>query len=116
MLFDVIAWLTGEDVSGMEYEEKGVYIDLLCIAWSKVGIPNDPKKLQRMLGLTPAQFKRIWKAVGPKWEPSGDRLFNERLEKTRKEFHARESVKKARGKKGAEARWGKKSKEERAAA
>jgi len=101
-------WLNSESVSTMTYEEKGVYIDLLCIAWTKVGLPKDEAKIARLLGLTRPAFRKIWRTIGEHWEPSGERLFNPRMEEVRKKANANERVKEIRriqAKEAADKRW-----------
>lgn len=74
-----------ENVAAMTLEERGAYITLLCIAWDEHGIPSEPQRLARLLGVTPRRFGRLWDALEPCWQMNGnDRLVNPRQEQERK--------------------------------
>lgn len=69
----------------MSLEETGAYIRLLSQAWDEGGIPADPERRARLLGITRAEHDRIWEAIAAKWKPAkGGRLVNPRLETERK--------------------------------
>ncbi len=63
-------WLTDEKVMMMSKEERGEYIDLLCIDWLNIGI--DEKIIERASELVKSCFVK-----------GGSRWFNNRLKKER---------------------------------
>jgi uncharacterized protein YdaU (DUF1376 family) len=69
---------------GMTLAERGGYTDLLFYAWDMGSLPNDPKRLARMLGVDADEFVAIWPALRPKFVQNADgHLVNERLERER---------------------------------
>lgn len=82
-------WLQG--TSGLEPEEKGVYIDLLCHQHQDGFLPCDLKRLSRKAGLSLEEFKPIWEGIKHKFvviedkngstvgQPSVNRLVNRKL-------------------------------------
>lgn len=105
-LFWAKRWRLSESVRLMTHEEKGVFIDLLSEAWENCGIPDDPRKLARLLGLTPKKFARVWETVGQQWESNGEgRLVNPVLEQVRADYWAAEDKRSKAGRAAAEARW-----------
>lgn len=113
MLLEVTDWLTGEDVSTMTFEEKGVYIDLIAISWAKLGIPSDPRKVQRLLRLSDDEFARVWPVVGEKFTERDDRLpgrlYNDRVEMERQIFYEKQAKQSTAGRKAANSRWQKRT-------
>jgi len=71
-------WLEGT----AEYmpEEKGVYIDLLCFQHQRGGLPNDPVRLAKMVGLSEERFNKIWSVISIHFDRMDDRLVNRRLQ------------------------------------
>lgn len=66
-------WLTDEKVIMMSKEERGDYIDLLCMDWLNEGL--DIKMLAKSSDLVRSCF-----------EQRGERVFNKRLDKERKRY------------------------------
>lgn len=66
-------WLTDEKVIMMSKEERGDYIDLLCLDWLNEGL--DIKMLAKSSDLVRSCF-----------EQRGERVFNKRLDKERKRY------------------------------
>lgn len=61
-------------------EEKGVYIDLLAHQHQDEDLPNDVKRLSRMVGLTEEQFIPIWNNIKHKFIfNKKNRLVNRKL-------------------------------------
>ena len=54
-------------VRRMSWMARGVYIDLLAFIWkdtsTQYSIKNDLDSIRKMLGLTSAQFKKIWNEI-----------------------------------------------------
>jgi len=71
-------WLEG--TAEMTPEEKGVYIDLLAHQHQRGGLPVDTKRLSKMVGLSEQEFLKIWQLLKTKFNQSGDRLVNRKLE------------------------------------
>lgn len=71
-------WLQG--TAGLMPDEKGVYIDLLAHQHQDGDIPNDTKRLARMVGLSQSDFDMIWVNIKNKFRTFGDnRLVNRKL-------------------------------------
>jgi|ERR1044072_1202738 uncharacterized protein YdaU (DUF1376 family) len=103
-------FLSDAPVIAMTLEERGAYITLLCIAWTEQGIPDDHKKLAKVLRVSPRRFADIWEAMAVCWEADGaGRLVSPRMEIIRKEMRGRSTAAKEAGVKGARARWGAKA-------
>ena len=85
-------------ITGVMYltmEERGIYITLLCIQWSKNKIPK--KRLGLILG---SEWENISELVKEKFVDKGDYLINERLflvSEDRRKFIEKQSI---NGKKG----------------
>lgn len=72
------------DVAAASLEEVGAYTLLLCYAWLKEGLPDEPDKLARALHISRAKFDRLWEALAEKFPASTDgRLRNPRQEEER---------------------------------
>ncbi len=79
-------WLSDRTVRTMTPAARGVYFDLLCIAWQEGGIPADPSALASWLGLSPKRFARIWTEIEDCWvHGSNGSLVNPRQERERTE-------------------------------
>lgn len=71
-------WLQG--TAKLMPEEKGVYIDLLAHQHQDGDLPNDTKRLARMVGLSEPDFLSIWQTLKTKFvEKSNNRLVNRKL-------------------------------------
>lgn len=70
-------WLEG--TAEMMPNEKGVYIDLLCYQHQRGDLPNDTKRLARMVGLSVDEFEEIWNVISDKFEANGERTLNRKL-------------------------------------
>ena len=93
-------------VLAMDFEQRGVYVWLLSIAWDEGGIPADPAHLARLLGITRRKLTALWPGIAPCWEEAGGVLTNPRMERVRKEQQAHAAARSSAGKAGAAARWG----------
>ena len=97
-------FLSDENVISMTFEERGIYITLLCSCWIQGSIPADHEKLKRLLSgysnEIPDQVLECFKEM----EGDSKRLVHHRLEKERnKQDEWREKSSQA-GKKSAENR------------
>ncbi len=68
-------WLA--DTKFMTYEEKGLFIDLLCYCWLHEGLPVDLGELQVSLGVDKRKFNRLWRKVGDKFIETSPELIAE---------------------------------------
>lgn len=83
-------WIQG--TAKLMPDEKGVYIDLLAHQHQDKDLPNDTKRLSRIVGLSESDFLQIWDNIKDKFTVKDNRLHNrkltelttERLEKGRK--------------------------------
>lgn len=80
-LFEPHKWLEG--TAGLQPEEKGIYIDLLCHQHQKGDLPNDTKRLARLVGLSESDFLPLWEEVKNKFLITLEgRLHNRKLTET----------------------------------
>ena len=80
-------WLTSDNVLSMGYFEKGVFIQLLSIAWVNDGLPNDEAKAKQMLGLCLEEWEACAWIVHDLFYDDGTKLRNKRQEVERKKYH-----------------------------
>jgi len=81
ILFYSKDWLEG--TADMFPEEKGVYFDLLMHQHQKGYLPNDAKRLARLVGLSREEFDKVWAGISRKFiaHPSQtDALINRRMD------------------------------------
>jgi hypothetical protein len=78
-LFYPQRWLEG--TAEFSPAEKGIYIDLLSHQHQKGSLPDDTKKLCRIVGLTEQEFLELWKSVKCKFKQTDNRLVNQTLER-----------------------------------
>lgn len=90
----------------MDFEQRGVYIWLLTIAWDDDGIPADTGTLARLCGLSKRKFEALWQGIENCWVRAGDKFVNPRMERVRSEQRAHADARSQAGKAGAAARWG----------
>ena len=71
------------DTSHMTPEQFGAYMRLLCAMWRHgATLPDDPKELARIVGLTPRRWQRIAEQVLRPCQKSGGILSQKRLTST----------------------------------
>lgn len=101
--------LSSRNVRMLKLDEFGAYMWLLCEAWLEGGrLPADHEELKRTLNCSEEQWKRVEKFVISKFfHPSEDGKFlvNETQIAVFAEVVSDIETKKARGFKGADARW-----------
>lgn len=86
MKFYPSEWLSDQRVMLMSPAQKGIYIDLLCHAWTEGSIPSDPREIARLLHVHPRTLGPLLDGVLGQFCPASDpsRLTHKRLEKERK--------------------------------
>lgn len=90
-LFYPLNWLQG--TAGLMPDEKGVYMDLLCHQHQLGSLPNDEKRLARMVGLSVGAFSAIWITLRLKFvERPGNQLVNLKLEQVMTERSTKRST------------------------
>jgi uncharacterized protein YdaU (DUF1376 family) len=103
-------WLTGQGVLMMSDAEQGLFLRLLCLAWKAdppCSIPADQKLVAKMLGKSPAQWRRVSGLILKKFQPikGTDRIRNPKQWAVYSEIMARRERHSRNGLKGAESRW-----------
>ncbi|MCP4661016.1 MAG: YdaU family protein [bacterium] len=98
--------MTDERVLLMTWEERGMYVWLLCHSWLEVGIPIDGNSRARLLRISPQKERRVWGAIGPCWEERDGRLVQPKQEEIRAELLEYRDKQSRSGKAGAAKRWG----------
>ena len=79
-------FLSSTKVIAMSLTERGAYITLLSAEWLDGSLPTDHRLLAAIVGLTEQRFSRMWPRVLARCFVEKDgRLFNERLERARRE-------------------------------
>lgn len=92
-------WLMG--TRELPPEARGVYIDLLCLAWDKDGLTTDQNAIVAYLAISPAKFRRIWPMISDKFVDAEDgRLRNPRQEQQRAELESLRQKRADAGQKG----------------
>ncbi len=73
------------DTMHLTLEEHGAYLRLLMLAWrtEDCTLPNDDKRLCRMLGINGPKWKKLKPVVMDFWTLDGDRWNQKRLKKER---------------------------------
>ena len=79
-------WLTSYNVMSMSCLEKGVYIDLLAIAWVNDGIPNDQAKAKQMLKLPLQEWEKCAWILDKLFYDDGTKYRNKRQELERESY------------------------------
>lgn len=84
--FYVADWRTSDAVRGFTYEQRGLYLELLCIAWGHgvdaPSLPDDDAKLAQISGLSLRRWAKIGRPIlGECFALSDGRWTNERLTK-----------------------------------
>lgn len=93
-------WLSDANVKAMTLEAKGAYIELLGVYWLEDGLPAEPERLARLIGVPLARFRRLWPLLEPCFQVVENRLFQKRLEREREKQHAFTTSQREKGLKG----------------
>jgi len=101
----VTDWLLDPEVQQLEWDERGIYIDLLCGQWKDGGLPADPENVRRTLrGHVSKKLwrARVWAALEKFFPLGADNIRrNPRLEVEREKLGAASQKQRAK----AAARW-----------
>jgi uncharacterized protein YdaU (DUF1376 family) len=89
----------------MTLAERGAYSDLLFFSWDSGPLPDDPARLARLLGCTPAEFAKIWPQLRSKFTATDHGLVNDRLEAERANSIALRAKASEKAQRAASARW-----------
>lgn len=75
-------FLASSKVDDMSMTERGIYITLLCKCWLDNGLPNDMRRLAKMVGMKQPQFERVWSngLVSECFHLAGGKFHNKRLD------------------------------------
>lgn len=94
-------FLSDENVLGMTYTERGIYITLLAVCWLQGSLPP-PAELPDMLKLAAPRFEKLWHGrLSRCFDPNGDgRLHHKRLDEEREKQAAFRAKQAANGTKG----------------
>jgi uncharacterized protein YdaU (DUF1376 family) len=93
-------------VRGWSILERGAYRDALDAQWTLDGLPADPDDVRKIIGATPAEFRRIWSRIEAKFPVATDGLRrNLRLERERSRGNRVSEVRAELGRLGAAKRW-----------
>jgi len=93
-------WLSDAHVRAMTLEEKGAYIDLLCLSWLEDGLPNNPSVLTRLLGTSEKRFNLLWSALSSRFQNDDGLLRQKRLHEEKLKQIAHREKQRENGSKG----------------
>lgn len=93
------------DTRHLSLEEHGAYLQLLMVAWRSTdcSLPDDDKRLARVLGVTPAKWAKLKGTVMAFWDNANGHWTQKRLTKERKFV----DEKRAANSSSAKSRWNK---------
>ena len=100
-------WLSDMKTRMLSWTARGLYIDLLCYCWREGYIPSDSKAIAQLSGCLDMDAVESCKELFTLIQGDGSKMIHKRLlEERQKQLDHAEERSKA-GKKGAEARYGK---------
>lgn len=88
-------WLLSKAVRLMTFEQRGIYWELLCIAWRDQGIPADLEDVATLIGCPLDVLERAWRRIGPLFEPK-DGAPETRVNRWQEEIRDEQMAKKLR--------------------
>jgi uncharacterized protein YdaU (DUF1376 family) len=91
------------DTRHLSLEEHGAYLMLLLVAWRTEDccLPNDDGRIARILGVSPAKWRKLKPSIMPFWSLESGHWIQKRLSKERTFVEE----KRAKNKASADARW-----------
>jgi uncharacterized protein YdaU (DUF1376 family) len=93
------------DTRHLTTEQHGAYLLILMTMWSKGGsLPNDPKKLARIAGLTGRKWASVWEEISEFFTEDGEQIVNQRLQKEYKKARDKSELRSQAGSKGGRAK------------
>lgn len=99
--FYVRDWLTDARVRAMTLEQRGAYLELLCLQWENGAIPYAVSDIAALLNVSVEHFKAaLWPKLSGRFPRSGGRSSrrrNARLEREREYFARKQSAGKRGG-------------------
>ncbi|HEX8030313.1 MAG TPA: hypothetical protein VF491_17685 [Vicinamibacterales bacterium] len=109
-LFDLPGWRGSRSTQRMSMSERGVYLEMLLEQWEKRNLPDSAEAVADLIASTEAQVAEVlaaWPVVRRKFVTSrgdGTRIYNAKLERTRREQRDRRRVKQSNGAEGGKAK------------
>ncbi len=95
------------DTGDLQAEEHGAYLLLLMAAWKRDGrLPIEPDRLAKLASIKPNRWDPVWKVIGRFFTREGDQYVQGRLARELEISKGKKLRASAKGKKGAEARYG----------
>lgn len=93
------------DTRHLTTEQHGAYLLLLMTMWRHNGkLPNDPKKLSRICGVTPRKWPAIWEDLAEFFVVENDEISNPRLTKEYQKAEAKSKLRANAGSLGGKAK------------
>jgi len=94
------------DTRDLSCEEHGAYLQLLIFMWRSPDgwLPDDDTKLARMVGLTPAKWRRVKAGINRFFITENEQISQKKLQKTLKNLTEKLAKNKQNGKLGGEAK------------
>lgn len=86
-----------------EGEERALYLLLLGYQWSLGSLPEEPRRICKLIGWDWQLFERCWSSVSSKFQANAGRLLNQRLEQHREKSHQISEKRAAAGSMGGKA-------------
>lgn len=97
----------GSPAAALPLLARGLYREMLTRAWRLGGwLPNDHGAIQRLVRVTPAEWRKAWPLVSPYWREDGARIVNDTQLEVMAEARRRREEASEHGRRAANARHG----------
>ena len=73
----------------MDFESKGMYIDMICELWADEWLPSNEADLIKILATDKRTFKRIWPKIKPRFIILQDKITHKRVKEELNKFYAK---------------------------
>jgi uncharacterized protein YdaU (DUF1376 family) len=106
-LFDVAAWRGSRAIQRMSFAERGVYFEMLLEQWERRLLPDDPRAVADLIAVSEAQAAEVvaaWETVRRKFLTHPRGIYNDTLERTRRQQREYRKAKQDAGREGGKAR------------
>jgi uncharacterized protein YdaU (DUF1376 family) len=101
-------WRLSRSVRAMTPEQRGGYVELLCVAWddgmAEPSLPTDDASLAKLSELGPKRWAKVGPAIRACFIERDGRIYNERLSHVWEVQHARYQLRSIAGKMGGKAK------------
>lgn len=110
--YDVTIWMPLycdkflSETENMTPAETRAYIRIQVRLWKEGGyLPNNPRYLQKVSGLSPYNFSKVWQKIEKYFEKDSQKIFKNLMPEEIEKWKKNKISASEKGKKGADARW-----------